>query len=347
MRVAIGSTRSSESRARGETTTVMVVAVVRAMASTTTTTVKGVTVGRSRRAVRVGTNGRVKATRVRAGVEDASTVNPELGVSCSIDDPSSCSLADLELMYVDALWNYYNGGKFTLSDEDYDRLREELNWQGSGFPTLRRYEIEFVQAAISYSRGDPIVDDEKYEELKRRVKAEGKRTDVTALLLFVKGKELLDEAEFELLGNEMKKLGIDVGIRGATCTLSATSPALENDTGSVITMYSALAAVPLAVGLAPSILLGLLGVHVPGGLSVGFAVALCLILTAKLINYTNLQNAEILVGNCPCCEMPIKQFFGGEKPATTFDHKCTACGTSCVLNREKRLIETAGGLSRA
>ena len=47
-----------------------------------------------------------------------------------------------------------------------------------------------MQAAISYSRGDPIVDDEKYEELKQRVKAEGKRTDVTALLLFVKGKEL-------------------------------------------------------------------------------------------------------------------------------------------------------------
>ena len=323
----------------------MVVAVVRAMATMTTTT-KGVTV-RSRTA-RVGANRSVTAAPRRAGGDDASsTVNPELGVSCSIDDPSSCSLADLELMYVDALWNYYNGGKFTLSDEDYDRLREELNWQGSGFPTLRRYEIEFVQAAISYSRGAPIVDDEKYEELKRRVKAAGKRTDVTALLLFVKGKELLDEAEFELLGNEMKKLGIDVGIRGATCTLSATSPALENDTGSVITMYSALAAVPLAVGLAPSILLGLLGVHIPGGLSVGFAVALCLILTAKLINYTNLQNAEILVGSCPCCEMPIKQFFGGEKPATTFEHKCSACGTSCVLNREKRLIETAGGLSRA
>ena len=83
----------------------------------------------------------------------ASAYALAVGVSCSIDDPSSCSLADLELMYVDALWNYYNGGKFTLSDEDYDRLREELNWQGSGFPTLRRYEIEFVQEAISYSRG--------------------------------------------------------------------------------------------------------------------------------------------------------------------------------------------------
>ena len=319
----------------------MVVARAMAMVSSTVTSGKAVT--RARRGIRAGR----RSVRVAGGEEGASTVNPDLGVSCSIDDPSTCSLADLELMYVDALWNYYNGGKFTLNDEDYDRLREELNWQGSGFPTLRRYEIEFVQAAISYSRGDPIVDDEKYEELKQRVKAEGKRTDVTALLLFVKGKELLDESEFELLGNEMKKLGIDVGIRGATCTLSATSPVLENDTGSVITMYSALAVAPLAVGLAPSVLLGLLGVHVPGGLSIGFAGTLCLILTVKLIKYTDLQNAEILVGNCPCCEMPIKQFFGGETPAATFEHKCSACGTSCVLDREKRMIETAGGFSRA
>jgi len=266
--------------------------------------------------------------------------------SCSIDDPSSCSLADLEMMYVDALWNYYNGGKFTLSDEQYDRLREELNWQGSGFPTLRRYEIEFVQAAISYSRGEPIVDDAKYEELKRKVKAEGKRTDVTALLLYVKGRELLDEAEFELLSGDMQKLGIDIGMRGATCTLSQTSTELSNDPASVASMYSALAIAPLAVGLAPSIVLGVFGVHLPSALSLGFALTVCAALTYKLVNYTNLQNAEILRGACPCCEMPIKQFFGGEKPLEKFEHKCSACGTVCTLNRPKRLIETAGGLGR-
>jgi hypothetical protein len=279
-----------------------------------------------------------------------SNPNPEVPISgpnCSIDDPSGCTLADLELLYVDALWNYYNGGKFTLSDEDYDRLREELNWQGSGFPTLRRYEIEFVQAAISYSRGEPVLDDGKYEELKRRVKAAGKRTDVTALLLYTKGKQLLDEAEFELLSAEMRKLGIDVSMKGATCTLSQTSTGLENDNGSVLNMYAALATAPLLVGLAPSFVLGLFGVKLPAALSLGFAITVCAALTYKLVNYTNLQNAEILTGVCPCCEMPIKQFFGGEKPLETFEHKCAACGTTCVLNRQKRLIETAGGLRSA
>jgi hypothetical protein len=30
----------------------------------------------------------------------------------------------------------------------------------------------------------------------------------------------------------MKRLGIDVGLRGATCTLSKTSPMLETDTAA-------------------------------------------------------------------------------------------------------------------
>ena len=63
--------------------------------------------------------------------EEEASPNATVSASCSIDDPSSCSLADLEMMYIDALWNYYNDGKFTISDEQYDRLREELNWCGS------------------------------------------------------------------------------------------------------------------------------------------------------------------------------------------------------------------------
>merc|ERR1712057_140568 len=115
---------------------------------------------------------------------DDTVPNVNVAASCSVDEPETCSLADLEILYVDALWNYYNDGKFTLSDAQYDRIREELNWQGSGFPTLRRDEIQFVQAAIAYSRGEKIMGDEEYEELKRKIKTDGKRRDVTALLLY-------------------------------------------------------------------------------------------------------------------------------------------------------------------
>lgn len=43
--------------------------------------------------------------------------------------------------------------------------------------------------------------------------------DVIVLLFYIKGKEFFDEAEFEFLGAEMKKLGIEVGMKGVMCML--------------------------------------------------------------------------------------------------------------------------------
>lgn len=163
---------------------------------------------------------------------DDTVPNVNVAASCSVDEPETCSLADLEILYVDALWNYYNDGKFTLSDAQYDRIREELNWQGSGFPTLRRDEIQFVQAAIAYSRGEKIMGDEEYEELKRKIKTEaGKRRDVTALLLYTKGQQLLDEAQFELMSEEMMKLGIDVGMKGDVYAVQNADDARKRHVG--------------------------------------------------------------------------------------------------------------------
>lgn len=279
--------------------------------------------------------------------EPEASPNASISASCSIDDPSSCSLADLEMMYVDSLWNYYNGGSFTLSDEDYDRIREELNWQGSGFPTLRRYEVSFVSAAISYARGEPIVTDEEYEDLKRKVKAAGKRDDVTALLLYTKGQQMLEPEQYERLKDEMAKLDIEVAMKGATCTLSKTSDALENDGGTVFKMYAALAAVPMVIGLVPYLAASLFSFDLPPAFGLGFAATFGLAITAKIVDYTNLQNAEILVGQCPCCENEIKQFFGGSEPVDTYTHKCQVCGTEAVLDRKAMKIREAGGLKSA
>ena len=50
---------------------------------------------------------------------------------------------------------------------------------------------------------------------------------MTALLLYTKGEQLLDADQYELLRDEMTKLGIEVGLKGATCTLSKTSEELK------------------------------------------------------------------------------------------------------------------------
>lgn len=61
------------------------------------------------------------------------------------------------------------------------------------------------------------------------INAGGKRTDVMALLLYAKGQQLLDPEKYEDMKEDMIKLGIDVGMKGASCTLSQTSDKLSLD----------------------------------------------------------------------------------------------------------------------
>jgi len=273
---------------------------------------------------------------------------PEEGCKIDAEEFDGCTLADLELMYVDALWNFYHPdtkGQFTLSDDDFDRLKDELYWQGSGFPTLRREEIEFVEASIAYARGKPVMSDDEYEKLKKDVQSKGeKRADVTALLLYTKGRQLLEADEYDLLAGEMKNLGIEVGLRGAACTLSKTPDVLKSDTETLIKMYAGLGAIPTGIGLASTLALSLLfGGPTITPQSLLFSFGIGAVLTVQLARYLDLHNSQVLVGQCPCCETEIKQFFGGEEPKASVTQKCSVCGTSVDIDRESKKLSLSSG----
>lgn len=113
--------------------------------------------------------------------------------------------------------------------------------------------------------------------------------------------------------------------------------------------YVALATIPMIIGFVPYLGAAVLGKTdvFPVTFGLGFAVTFGLALTAKLLDYTGLQNGEVLKGQCPCCEGEIKQFFGGAEPLATMTYKCTVCGTECNLDRKGKLITTAGGIKAA
>jgi len=290
---------------------------------------------------------KMHSSPIRGRHSVAATAEPE---PCKLDDIEQCSVAELQVLYVDALWNYYNGGKALLSDEEFDRIKTELCWQGSGFPTLRRWEVEFVQAALSYYRGEPVVSNEKYEELKQKVKDSGKRQDVTAMLLYTKGQESLSPEQFQNFADEMRKLGMDVCIQGKDlqCTLSDTTDQLQNDAREVIAMYSAIGLIPQGLMLSAWGLLTAL-VGGPGALltqagtipAAGLAGAG---LTAVMIKYLGLDKPEVLLGTCPCCESEVRAFFGPQTPNQQ-DVKCETCGTPMTFSSEDRRIVSAGGFS--
>jgi len=273
-------------------------------------------------------------------------------------DLEQCTVAQMEEMYVDAIWAYYKDGVQLLSDEQYDKLRQELQWQGSGFPTLSREEVEFVKATLSYWRGEPVATDEEWKELKRKVLADGKRKDVTAFLLYSKGRETLDPETFEEMKEEMARLGVTVrkaGTKALEQTLSVTSDNLENDLGQVALMYAALGALPTilstvivwAIGLfldlefVPEAEWGnvLSEEFVPlflAGLFFGIVV------TWRLFVFLDLQNPKILSGVCPSCGAQIKLFSGGEKPAKEVAYACKECGCKMVLDTTTNKIRSAG-----
>jgi hypothetical protein len=269
---------------------------------------------------------------------------------CEIDALEGCSLADLELMYVDALWNYYHPdtkGTFTMSDADFDRLKDELYWQASGFPTLQRDEIEFVEASIAYARGEPVMSDGDYETLKNKVRSRGeKRADVTALLLYTKGQQLLDPDEYDKLSAEMLKLGIEVGLKGASCTLNKTPEELTPDSEALTRMYAGLGAFPTLITFAVISILNAPwhGFH-PYITGSGFlmGVGISAASTYALVRYLGLHNTQILVGKCPCCEADMKQLFAGDEPPEMYSKNCPVCGTGCEISRKENKMKLAGG----
>ena len=291
----------------------------------------------------------VRRGAAESSSSDASTA--EIGAACNVNalkdgDFSGCSLKDLEMMYVDAVWSFYKEDADRMLDNDtYDQLKLELNFQGSGMPDLSRREVEFVEASIMFARGKPIMGDSDYESLKSEVKGMGpKKMDITAMLLSVKGQEYLTSQQYEELSEKMQQLGINVGIEGATCTISQPPDDVANDPSGVLQMF-------LAIGFLPTVLLGVLPSTVTGfftggsfpspALGIGWTLASGSALTYAMIRYMGLHNTEILTGQCPCCEAPVKLLFSGDEPPEANTVKCNSCGSTCSINRVTKKIQIA------
>jgi len=271
-----------------------------------------------------------------------------------------CTLAQLEEMYIDALWAYYNDGVQLLSDEQYNQLRRELQFQASGFPSLRREEVNFVKASIAYWRGDPIMPDEEWQALKTKVVKDGKRKDVTAFLLYSKGQEVLDAETFEQMKTNMEKMGVYVKKADTMPqTLSDISDRLENDSGSAIYMVASLSIVPVLLSVAS--VLGLGSIVEEGFLSElgwgaafpkeilprgGVGVVLGLALTYRLLVFLDLQGPRVYCGNCPSCGYAVRLCSSGANPPLMVEHRCKSCGGNMLLDIKERRIQSAGSRSK-
>jgi len=212
---------------------------------------------------------------------------------------------------------------------------------------------------LSYYKGEPVCSDAQWKKLKEKVLVDGKRSDVTAFLLYSKGQELLDAETFAEMQQEMQKLGVTVqraGTKAIESTLTISSDRLENNTGQVAYMMAALGALPviLCTAIAWSIGLfldwefvpqpdwgALLSAEVVPLFGIGFLGGVLLL--NQILIFLDLQNPRILTGTCPsCAEDSIKLFSGGADPQAKVNYACPSCGCKMVLDTEASRICSAG-----
>jgi hypothetical protein len=78
-----------------------------------------------------------------------------------------------EVIYIDALTNYYTFGRLLLGDEDYKELKAYLYGEGSSLPQLSMDEAKFVTAVYRFHRGDIILEEPVYAALKKKLQDAG------------------------------------------------------------------------------------------------------------------------------------------------------------------------------
>lgn len=104
--------------------------------------------------------------------EEFCLVDPVTG------DPILLTREEKERIFLDSIQTYYVTGKPTLSDSEFDKLREDLSWEGSALVTLNRNETLFLNAMGAYMKGSPIMSDTQFDDLKNSLRTTGSKIAV-------------------------------------------------------------------------------------------------------------------------------------------------------------------------
>lgn len=229
---------------------------------------------------------------------------------CAVDQTTGelvrLTLAEKERMFLDCLQSYYVSGRQVLPDEEFDLLKEDLQWNGSPLVQMNRNEAKYMAAMQSYLNGDPVMSDAEFDELKATLKAEG--------------------SEFAV--STEPKCYIDTGI----CTVT-----MKEDFFRTNLLYFpvglVLSLVWLGIGfeiIEPFIRINplfLFALGLPGIVSVSKTF------TDNFIFVNN----KIVYGPCPSCEAENRIYFGNilsvEGYQDIAEVKCPNCKTTFTVQR--------------
>jgi len=203
-----------------------------------------------------------------------------------------------------------------MSNEEFDNLKEELQWQGSRVVILSPEEQKFMEAVQAYYAGKPFLSDAEFDELKRQLKKSNSKVTFEGPRCSLRSRKVYSDSQLDYL--KMTLLNLPAAI------VSLAFVFLFDDlTGFEITY--------------------LLELPEPWSALFAYFVVfpVTLFLTTKLTKLV-IKDPLILKGPCPNCGAENTTFFGTiltvPSPSDTNPVKCESCGTALKFERDTRLI---------
>ncbi|CAN8325626.1 unnamed protein product [Cochlearia groenlandica] len=261
-----------------------------------------------------------KATTEQSG-GGGDDVDSNIMPYCSINKAEKKSIGEMEQEFLQALQSFYYDGKASMSNEEFDNLKEELTWEGSSVVMLSSNEQRFLEASMAYASGNPILNDEEFDNLKLKLKMDGSDIVCEGPRCSLRSKKVYSDLAVDYF--KMFLLNVP-----ATVVALGLFFFLDDLTGFEITyilelpepfsfIFTWFAAVPVIVYLALSI--------------------------TKLI----IKDFLILKGPCPNCGTENVSFFGTilsiSSGGKTNAVKCSNCGTAMEYDSRARLITLPEG----
>lgn len=238
---------------------------------------------------------------------------------CLIDDdtnePILLTREEKERIFLDALQSFYVNGKSNLPNDQFDRLKEDLSWEGSALVQLNRDEVKFLDAKIAYSKGTPILSDKDFDALKATLMDSGSKIAVQT----------------------NPECYVDTGV----CKVTWLEDKLLT---SSLYVPAGLMSTLIFIGVTFEIANALLHVAVNPLLLLAAATAPVSIISKELTNNFLFSDPLVASGPCPKCSVVNKVFFGdvllveGDKDQSTI--KCTNCKELMTIKRSTLRVST-------
>jgi transcription elongation factor Elf1 len=227
------------------------------------------------------------------------------------------SLGEKEQDFLDALRSFYYDEKPSMSNEEFDNLKEELLWEGSKVAILSGTEQRFMQASMAAAAGKSIISDEEYDKLKAELRKKNSVVVQQGPRCSLRTRNMYSDANPDYL--KMTALNVP-----ATIAVLLVLFSIDDITGFEITR--------------------LVELPEPYGIAVvwGAVLPIVFIFVASITNIVFKDNL-ILRGPCPNCGANNSTYFGdiltvkGNREVNKLD--CQECKATLEFNANKREIK--------